>query len=124
MITIKKDQRTIRETSSDFQYNDPDTGDLKTEKIRVLYYSPTTAQTKETQAEIQKRLDDKKSRVGWYFSDSLIRLLHSLPDLVDENDQPHKITLEFLDSLDAINLERINDAITEDINAGKSQPAK
>lgn len=124
MIKLKKDQRTIRETSSEFQFNDPETGELKTETIRVLYSSPTTAQTKETQAEIQKRIDDKKNRVGWYYSDSLIRLLHSLPDLVDENEKPHKITLEFLDSLDAINLERILDAINKDIEAGKSQPAK
>lgn len=124
MIKLKKDNRTVRETSADYQYNDPETNEVKTETIRVLYYSPTTAQTKEIQAEIQKRLDDKKGRVAWYISDSLVRLLHSLPDIVDDNEKPHAITIEFLDSLDAVNLESIQDAINEDITAGKSKPAK
>jgi hypothetical protein len=124
MIKLKKDRRTIRETKAPFEFNDPESGELKTEEIRILYYSPTTQHTKEVQREMRKR-EDEGEKVTWYFSDSLIRLLHSLPDLIDEEtDKPHVITIEFLDSLDAVNLEAINTAITEDIRAGKSQPAK
>lgn len=122
-IKVKKDVRTIRETTAPFQYNGDD-GELKTEDIRVVYYSPTTQQAREIQEEMRKRMENKDEMVAWYVSDTLIRRLHSLPDLVDEKDKPYKITQEFLDSLDTVNLNAINDAITEDITAGKPQPAK
>jgi hypothetical protein len=123
MIKLNKDTRTVRQTEADFEFNDGD-GQLQTEKIRVLYYSPTTQETKEIEEEMRKRQGDKSKLIAWYHTDTLIRRLHSLPDLVDDNEKPHKITLEFLDSLSGKNIEAINDAITDDLTAGKSQPAK
>lgn len=125
MIKLKRErQNIIRETEADFTYQDPETNEVKTEKIRVLYYSPTTAQSKDIMEEMRQRQANKDEAVAWYVSDTLVRRLHSLPDLVDENNEPYEITLEFLDSLAADNLNAISDAITEDITAGKPKPAK
>lgn len=111
MIKLKTDQRNIRETSADFEYNDG--GELKTETIRVLYYSPTVAETKAAQKEIE-RVQRSDTEILW-LSDTLLPRLHSLPNLCDEKGKPHKITKAFLESIDIKNLQRIAEAIREDL---------
>lgn len=119
MIKIQTGQRTIRETAADFEYNDGE--ELKTESIRVLYYSPTVAETKADQAEIE-RVAKSDTEVLW-FSDLLLKRLHSLPNLCDEKGKPHKITKELLENMDVANLKRIAEAIRNDLNP-KSEGTK
>lgn len=108
MVTIKKNARTIRETTCEFEYQDGDK--LKTEKIRVRYYSPTTAD--------QRKLKTERDENGAYWlSDMLVDRLESLPDLIDEETgKPFVIEQEFLDGLDVRNINAINQAIQDDLN--------
>lgn len=149
MIKISAKTRNVRETTSLFEYND-DSGKLvKKEDFRVQYYSWTSKDVKEIRAkeradiarklasaakpkkDVKKEVDESaqlseqlaKADEFMWFSDELMKLLHALPDLADENGKPFKITLANLDMLDVKNLERIYKAIGDDI-AGKAQPSK
>lgn len=122
MIKLNPKKRTIRETTAKFEYMNG-TAEIKTDDIRVLYYSPTVADSREELAAMKSRKDAEDDSI-WWLSDSLLRKVHSLPDLCDEKGKEHKLTREFYESLDFKNLDSILSAINEDLSAGKSQPAK
>lgn len=119
MIKLKSGERTIRETSCKFQYNEG--GELKTDDLTIRYFSPTVAESKADQAEIE-RVAQSDTEVLW-ISDLLVKRLHSLPNLCDEKGEPHEITREFLEGLDMTNLRAISDAIRKDL-APKSEGTK
>jgi hypothetical protein len=124
MIKIQGRQRTVRETSAEFEYEVD--GEIKKEPIRVKYYSPTVAELRELEKDIKAKLKERSETDEsgtYYLTEALVKRIHSLPDLVDGKGKPHKITLEFIESLDNKNLERIRDAINEDLNP-KAQPPK
>lgn len=120
MITLKKATgKIVRETTADFITMDGD--EMKTEKIRVRYHDLSTKQLKERKAAFDAKFADDPGAVIWN-SEDLIDRLHSLPDIVDDNEKPVEITLEFLDSLEVKNLNSIKAAIESDLNP-KSTPA-
>lgn len=125
MISIKKGERTIRETTADFEVFDKEANTIQTHSIRVLYYSPTTAELREDSEKLNALLRESKKNETvptLFYSDWLVRQLHSLPDIVDaDTGDPYPITSEFLDSLDAKNIGAIHQAIKDDINP-KSKP--
>ncbi|MER3478829.1 MAG: hypothetical protein C4287_23180 [Leptolyngbya sp. ERB_1_2] len=124
MIKVKPGQRTIRETTCDFEYTD-ETGELKKATIRVQYYSPTTKQSKEEQDAL-RRLREEDPNAIWWVTNTLANRLHALPDLVDDNGEPIPITVDFLDSLDFKNVEAINQAIVDDLlpkSLGRKSPS-
>jgi hypothetical protein len=123
MITLKKDERTIRETSCEFEYNED--GAIKSASIRVLYYSPTTRESRERNDKLRELYEQavkEKTVYYHYASDDLLERLHSLPDIINpENELPYPITKEFLESLDEKNIVAIDKAIKDDLNP-KSKP--
>lgn len=118
-IKLNPKERAVRQTECDWEYEED--GEIKTEKIRVLYYSPTVADMKADKAEMDARLKEDPDAIIWN-SEFLVKRLHSLPDLVDEKDKPHPITVELLDSFTTKNLKAIKDAVDGAI-APKEQPA-
>jgi hypothetical protein len=123
MIKIQGSQRTVRETSAEFEYEEK--GELKTDTIRVQYYSPTITELRQFEQELRAKFKENTEGESstFYLTEFLVRRIHALPDLADAKGKPHKITLEFIESLDIKNLERIRDAINDDLNP-KAQPPK
>lgn len=123
MITLKPDQKTIRETKAPFEY-DKD-GEIVTADIRVRYYTATTKELKESYAEavaaVKAAQDNNETAVFWH-SDKLIKRLAALPDLVDEDGQEFPITIEFLESIDVRNLAAMVKAIEDDENPKSTAP--
>lgn len=128
MIKTNGNRRTIRECSADYQYTD-DEGNLQFDSIRVRYFSPRIDDFKKMRADIEARQkqaeEGQKGPQPYFLSEGLAMQLESLPDLADEKGKPLKITAEVLEtSIDLLNLQAIRDAIDEDLEAGKSKPAK
>lgn len=130
MIKLSTNQSTIRETTAPFEQGDDD-GKITSTDIRVLYYSYTTKRLKEIRETLQARL--KAGDAAWH-SETLVDQLHGLPDLVNEREKPLFIphggdekkraaALEFLESLDAKNIENIRKAIDGAL-VPKAQPEK
>lgn len=120
MISLQKATgKNVRETTADFTTMDGD--EIKTEKIRVRYYDFTTKELREQKAAFDAKTADDPNAVVWN-TENLIQRLHSLPDIVDENEKPVEITIDFLDSLEITNLNSIKEAINRDLNP-KSTPA-
>ena len=122
-------QRNIRETTAPFEYTD-EAGELKTEQIRVRYYSQTVAELKQLRSDALAKFNqaNKKgakideSEFPWV-SNQLAKRLESLPDIAGEDGEtPMKITVENLDMIAAVNLRAIEKAIEDDL-APKSQPS-
>lgn len=113
MIKLKTDRRTIRETTADFEYTD-ENGETQTEQIRVRYYSPTIKEQKEWFEHVDAVRKNSPDTIVWQ-SEELARRVESLPDLVDAKGNAYKITVEFLEALDAKNLEAIDAAIRADL---------
>lgn len=111
----------MRETTAPYEYTN-DSGEIKTDPIRVRYYSSTTKELKEAYAAAQAKIKSDETAIFWH-TDKLVKRLESLPDLVDENEQPFEITLDFLESLDAKNVSAIVKAIEEDENPKSERPA-
>jgi hypothetical protein len=124
MIKIQGTQRTIRETTSEFEHFEG--GEIKKETIRVKYYSPTITELRSLEKELKAKFkESSQSGEGestFYLTEFLVKRLHALPDLADGKGKPFKITLENIESLDVKNLERIRDAINDDLNP-KAQAA-
>lgn len=114
MIKVNLEARTVRETTCPYEFTD-DEGNLQTKDIRVRYFSPTIADSKRERQAIDGLIKADKSAVYWY-SESLVNRIESLPDLVDAaTGKPLKITVEVLEALDSKNVERIHEAILEDL---------
>lgn len=110
--------RFVRETTAPFIIVED--GVERTETIRVRYYSRSI---KESRA-LQNALTTKeKSGGSLYMSEILLPVLAELPDFVDDKGKPAKITAEFLEQINALNLNGIHKAIAEDL-APKAQPPK
>lgn len=99
-----------------------DEGKIETRDITVEYYSLSTKRLKEMREAQEKLLKDNPTATLWH-STTMIELIHSLPELLDAKNRPHRITIEFLDSLDVRNLDSIRRAIEED-GRPKAQPEK
>jgi len=129
MITVTTSKPTVRETKADYQFTED--GEMKTESIRVQYYSFTTKRLKEMRSDVKAKLDAGEAL--WH-SDTLADQLHGLPDLVDEKKRPCFVphegdeqkrikAIEFLDTLIVGNIDAIKKAIDEDVSP-KEQPNK
>ena len=100
------DNQNIRETTADWiSYRD---GEVKTEKIRVLYLAQTVRQIKAARAEYEALEKDGTNFL--YYSDTLVRRLNGLPDVAEA---PAEITLEWLEEQDVKNLKFLDDAIKD-----------
>lgn len=119
MIKFHPERKIIRRCTAPFEIVN-DKGETETHQITVEYYSLSTSKIKEMRESVDKRIKDGDPL--WY-SDLLSERLHALPDLVDGKNKPYKITLAFLESLDAGNVEAIVKAIDED-GRPKAQPEK
>lgn len=120
MIKLNAKSRPVRETEADWQYTDDD-GNTVTEKTPVRFYCLTV---NEIRAANDARRETIRNGEGWYISDTLLPCLESLPGLIDPaTNKPVKITKEFLESQEAVNLQAVANAIDEDVDP-KSKPAK
>lgn len=99
--------RLIRETTADFVV--VERGEERTETIRVKYFMLSIAEGASHRAKIAALGD------GVLWSDLLVPLVAELPDFVDEKNKPVKVTKEFLEDLNTINLQAIFYAIQQDI---------
>lgn len=118
MITLSKLGRTVRETTAPFEYNDPATGELKTEDIRVRYFSQTIAELKKMREDIITKAklaeaDPADAEIPW-LSGQLSNRLESLPDILDAKGKPIEISIVNLDQITALNLRSISEAIEAD----------
>lgn len=105
--TLKSTQeRMVRETTAPFIIREK--GAEKTETIRVRYFSLTVRESREFRAAFDDRED-------MYLSDILAPVIESLPDFVDDKDQPIEITAAALEDFNAINLRAIQEAIHKDL---------
>lgn len=100
-------QRLVRETTAPFILVEK--GEERIEQIAVRYYAFSIAEGRAYREGLAK-LGDMV-----LFSDLLLPMLESLPDFVDEKDKPVKITREFLEGLNSINLQAIHTAVGEDL---------
>lgn len=111
MIKLDAKERTIRECKAPYQFTEK--GELKTEEIRVQYYSLKIKELKDYFAEIEAKAKDAETIV--WLSETLAKRIHALPDILDDKDKPIAITIENLDKIDIPNLEAIKKAIDEDV---------
>ena len=116
MIKISKAQgRVVRETTCPFLIVTDEKEVI--EMIRVRYFSLSIKEMREFGRKVESNGD------SMYMSDLLLPLIESLPDIVDDDEKPVTVTLELLDSLNAINVRALHKAIQDDI-AGPKTPAK
>lgn len=105
-----KQKRIVRETTAPFTHINEE-GKQVTEPFRVRYYSLSTAEQKE-QAEKLRASDASGGPTYW--SDILLPVIESFPDLIDdENGLPVPVTKELLDQINGVNLQTIYNAIRE-----------
>ncbi|HEY8562793.1 MAG TPA: hypothetical protein VIL74_20615 [Pyrinomonadaceae bacterium] len=119
MITVNPKKRIVRETTAPYKFVN-DAGEIETAQIRVRYFSSTTKELKERFEEEKAKFKAAQANQEPYFAwhtESLVRRLESLPDLIDgSTGKPFPITLDFLESLESMNVTAIVDAIKEDEN--------
>lgn len=104
-----KQARIVRETSSPFTYID-ETGEQVTKPFRVRYFSLSTAEQQEQKAKIEASDNAGGSA---YWSDILLPIIESFPDLIDDAGLPVPVTKDLLDNINGINLQSIMNAIRE-----------
>lgn len=92
-------------------------GDGSEVDMRAVYETTSIKEMKERLAEATKRAKDNPDDVVW-LSDNLINQykLMALPDIVDDNEKPIKLTSEILESFEVYNLNAIKSAIEGDLN--------
>lgn len=115
-IKVNTKKRTVRETTA--PYICEDAGELKTEQIRVRYYSFRWNELQDQHNKLRQLAKDDPQASIWPH-ETLVDRLESLPDLTDEKGKPFAITAHNLGSLDTQNLNAIKKAIDEDFTAGK-----
>lgn len=117
MITVST-ERIVRETAAPYEHLVK--GEVKTDSIRVRYYSETWNEMQERHKQLkQLELERGEDAIVWPH-EVLADRLESLPDLRLPGGKPFKITPENLGTLEKRNLVAIRKAIDEDIE-GKSQ---
>ena len=104
---LKNQGKIVRETTAPFIDVD-EKGEETTEQIVVRYFAFSISEGRAFRREIEDLGDEAT------LGDTIFPMLHSLPDFVDDKDKPVKLTKEFLDSLNSINLQAILKAIRED----------
>jgi hypothetical protein len=134
----------VRSTTA--TYIEPETREKH--QISVEYYSHTTAALKARMAEAEREDEEYQKRVEEHEKKTaeavkknkplpdplprrlifpkvrgLMMVLHALPDLTDAKGKPFTITSDNLDLLSDENLDNIEKAIRNDVEAKKSQPA-
>lgn len=113
---LKNQKALVRETTAPFTLIEK--GVEKSIPVKIRYWAFSIAESDAYLAKL-KKLGNKATWV-----DILVPLLESIPDLVDNNEQPVTITREFLSSLNTVNLQAIHSAISEDVNHPKSVPSE
>jgi hypothetical protein len=103
--------KLIRQTKAQWEYEDGT--EIKSAEITVKYFGRTTKEFREQREEIYRRVKEDPNFVLFH-SDTLLKRLHSLPDLGDEEGKTLKITQEWLDAQDLKNLQSLVTAIEED----------
>jgi len=103
---LKNQNKIVRETVAPFIHFEK--GEEITEQITVRYYAFSIAEGRQFRQQIEDIGDD----ATW--ADHLLPMLDSLPDMVDDKNKPVRITKEFLESLNSLNLQAILKAIKED----------
>ena len=104
-----KQGRIVRETSAPFLYID-DEGKQTIEPLKIRYVSLSTA---EQAAQKEKlRASDAAGGVA-YWSDILLPIIESFPELIGDDGLPVPITKELLDNINGVNLQSIFNAIRE-----------
>jgi hypothetical protein len=128
-------------------YIDPES--REEHKITVEYYSHTSASLREMMADVDRQeaeyakqaeaherkvaeaIEKKKPlpaamprRFIFPLVLSLSRLIHALPDLTDAKGKAFAITSENLETITQENLDLIDKAIRDDVDAKKSKPAE
>lgn len=115
--TKTKTNRTIRETTSKWEFNGAD-GKVESKEITVNYFSPTVAQLKADRLAEAERQEKNPDSVIW-ITDSLAPIIHSLHDLPGDQQSVTAPSIAWLDEQDLKNLTSVRDAIDEDLKAGK-----
>lgn len=123
MIKLGEKTRVVREVKAPYEYCDEKTGELTTGEVRVLYYSLTTKERKDLRAKFAARAKEDPNDMMW-FTEQLALEIQSLPDIAGPDGNEIEITEENLDLIDAVNIEHIRNAISEDIKGGKALPPK
>lgn len=111
MIKVNTKKRTVRECTAPYQYTDKD--EIKTEDIRVRYFSFTWNELQTQHQQLAAFVKTDADTTIWPH-ETLVDRIESLPDLADADGKPFKITAENLGSLDTRNLDAIKKAIDED----------
>jgi hypothetical protein len=119
MIKVSQ-ERIVRETTAPYEYLSK--GEVKTEQIRVEYYSETWNDMQNRHTRLKAQEKENPDAVIWPHQ-TLAERLKALPDLQTPDGRPFEITAENLGSLERKNLVAIREAIDEDIE-GKSRSAK
>ncbi len=122
MIKNLKETRAVRECKCAWDFRGED-GKVASKEITVNYFSPTIADLKQQRIEAKQRAEQDKNAMVW-LSEELVPLLHSLTDLPAGVEAPSPVTVEWLEVQDLPNLVRIREAIDENLNVGKSRPAR
>lgn len=104
-----RQNRIVRETTAPFTYIS-ESGEQLTEPFRVRFYSLSTA---EQQAQREKIVESDAAGGAAYWSDILLPVIESFPDLIGDDGLPVPVTKELLDQLNGINLQSIYQAIRE-----------
>lgn len=103
---LKNQGKIVRETIAPFIINEG--GEETVEQIVVRYNSFSINEGRA----FRRAIEDIGDEATW--ADTLLPMLDSLPDFVDDKNKPVKITKEFLEGLNSLNLQAILKAIKED----------
>jgi hypothetical protein len=104
---LKNQNRIVRETTAPFITVDKK-GEETTEQITVRYFSFSISEGRQ----FLKGIEELGSNAT--LVDHLFPMLDGLPDFCDDAETPVKITKEFLEGLNTINIQAILKSIRED----------
>jgi hypothetical protein len=116
-IKHNPNSRIVRTTKAPHEFID-DKGELTAADITVEYYSPTLNDIEQSRLKVEA----SNGGIEW-LADELSQRVHRLPEIVGEDDEPVKVTPEFLRTLTMKNLFSIQEAINAALNP-KSDAAK